>query len=505
MKAKLKNELQSLTDRMLSEGGLSTQEIQRLQFILQDPGAQKEYFQLIEIHSYLSDAAIAQDMIAGQANGTYNGAYSELATSPMGPVANNITPFPSSLQPKQSRSKLLTFSSIAAACQVASLLFAFLYSTYNSDKVDQTVQNAPENTAIVNNSNGVVWSKIPDNFGATSSIEIEQGLVSLTHQSGVTVLIEGPAHYQVTGTNSGEVLFGKCVAEVPKGAEGFTLKHPAGKVVDLGTKFAVEADMASQVQVGVFDGKVEVHNPKSKEPLLLKGKQATKLSKTKAPTPPQSFKGDHFFTAIPNSEFSWSLGKTSKEFTFDVSKIVLNPGEYFTAVRTLKGDDVAIEQISLLKDNQVIASSADMGLASVRLNSVGNNLYRHQIAHRYSAKTKLLLKVKLKPKNTNSGSSSGLIHFNRMIQATERDFEGTWIYSAQGKDNWKRIHQRDRTVGLFAQGADRTDGFANCKWRVENGVFYVPTPRGPEELCILKDRKTMILLNQPYGNAKKQE
>jgi hypothetical protein len=81
------------------------------------------------------------------------------------------------------------------------------------------------------------------------------GVVELTFNSKARVAIEGPAEIKLTGPNSMELLSGKLSAEVPRQAHGFSVKFPGATVVDLGTRFGVNAGVARS-KVDVFEGKV---------------------------------------------------------------------------------------------------------------------------------------------------------------------------------------------------------------------------------------------------------
>ena len=108
---------------------------------------------------------------------------------------------------------------------------------------------------------GVVWNgdAFPNGAPLGGMVDIRSGLLEITHDSGTRLLLEGPAAYEVTGPNAGRLVHGKLVAEVPPGAEGFTVDCPDGQVVDYGTEFAIEADPEKgTMEVGVFRGEVKV-------------------------------------------------------------------------------------------------------------------------------------------------------------------------------------------------------------------------------------------------------
>ncbi|YCM46076.1 LamG-like jellyroll fold domain-containing protein [Verrucomicrobiaceae bacterium 227] len=90
-------------------------------------------------------------------------------------------------------------------------------------------------------------------------IRFERGLVELKFLSGVAIVLEAPADFEITGSNSGFLHQGKLVAEVnDETAHGFMIDSPSGRLVDLGTRFAVEVGNAGEMEVHVIEGEVDV-------------------------------------------------------------------------------------------------------------------------------------------------------------------------------------------------------------------------------------------------------
>ncbi len=63
-----------------------------------------------------------------------------------------------------------------------------------------------------------------DGLSAFERLELEAGLVEITFSSGVRVLLEGPATFQVPGDQGAELLIGRMTASVPRGTTGFTVR-----------------------------------------------------------------------------------------------------------------------------------------------------------------------------------------------------------------------------------------------------------------------------------------
>jgi len=102
-----------------------------------------------------------------------------------------------------------------------------------------------------------------------STIEIESGLLELTHTCGAKVLVEGPASIQVLGAAATRLVRGTVSARyerkpdgLPGGArptrQAFVVRTPGASIVDLGTEFGVNVDEAGATKVHVFEGLVEI-------------------------------------------------------------------------------------------------------------------------------------------------------------------------------------------------------------------------------------------------------
>ena len=91
---------------------------------------------------------------------------------------------------------------------------------------------------------------------AGDRLELIEGLVEITYSTGVQVVLEGPATYEILGSNSGALQLGKLFARVE--AAGFMVQTPGARVVDFGTEFGVIVSDAGGADVRVFDGTVEV-------------------------------------------------------------------------------------------------------------------------------------------------------------------------------------------------------------------------------------------------------
>ena len=114
----------------------------------------------------------------------------------------------------------------------------------------------------------------------TGSYQLVEGLVQITFDSGVEVVIEAPASFEIHGPEFMILNEGRLAANVTPEGVGFTVETPDAEVVDCGTEFAIEVVGDRSSEVHVFKGEVEVR-PKqhgtSLDPVRLVTNQATRI------------------------------------------------------------------------------------------------------------------------------------------------------------------------------------------------------------------------------------
>ena len=89
-------------------------------------------------------------------------------------------------------------------------------------------------------------------------IRIAKGLLQIEFFSGATVVVEGPAEFELIDPMNARCSIGRVRANVPHFARGFTIASDELKVVDLGTEFGFSADGEGVKELHVFDGEVTV-------------------------------------------------------------------------------------------------------------------------------------------------------------------------------------------------------------------------------------------------------
>jgi len=88
-------------------------------------------------------------------------------------------------------------------------------------------------------------------------LTLAQGSLGLNYGRGVELVIEGPAEFECRHADLFRLHSGRMAAHVPPAAVGFTVETARGRVVDRGTRFALDASTEEPAEVHVFEGKVD--------------------------------------------------------------------------------------------------------------------------------------------------------------------------------------------------------------------------------------------------------
>ncbi len=170
----------------------------------------------------------------------------------------------------------------AAAAAVAVLAVSATFFLKKEEPVRTAHLATPEETgvAVIGRQIGVVWSdetqpnlsRIGDRVLIEPGyLEISEGMLQVDFYAGASVLIEGPAGFEVIGAKLGRLHHGKISVHVPPPARGFKVVGPDFQVVDLGTEFGMEILPNGKSEVHVFDGEVEMHRDTEPTTLLKTG------------------------------------------------------------------------------------------------------------------------------------------------------------------------------------------------------------------------------------------
>lgn len=130
---------------------------------------------------------------------------------------------------------------------------------------------------VLTGTDDAVWLSHPEleqgDLLPAGEIRLASGVAQLELFSGVTLVVEGEAVFEIHSSMEMSVGRGKLRANVPVPAHGFRIRTAEGEVVDLGTDFAVNIT-SNQTELHVLDGEVEWHPADRQDMLLMKKGEA---------------------------------------------------------------------------------------------------------------------------------------------------------------------------------------------------------------------------------------
>lgn len=111
-------------------------------------------------------------------------------------------------------------------------------------------------------------------------VRIASGTMQIEFYGGATVILEGPANFEIRSANAAFCHYGKLRGNVPPQAIGFTIGTPEYDLVDLGTEFGIAVAQDGTSEVHIFNGKVELRGVgrEGKDVLGLSQGQAMRLT-----------------------------------------------------------------------------------------------------------------------------------------------------------------------------------------------------------------------------------
>ncbi len=376
----------------------------------------------------------------------------------------------------------------------------------------ETAQNPP--AAMVTGMLGVTWAGPPVEHSVALSVggtksEIASGLIELTFASGTRALVEGPAEFQITGENAIRLTHGKLVADVPKGAEGFSVTYQDGEIVDLGTEFGVEvASNGRSANFGVFRGEIEFHPRNGADRVIhLPEDHAIQAENGRITSVP--FDQEKFTRKLPSREFAWEITASALDpvvLEYDISHLIWKPGHYRAICKWMTGSaGLAIDGAELLLDGHLVEQDPHSGFSG------GNdfthaNSYELAISSEAYRRGRWTLRVHARVIRSAEpyADCRGVVLFEEglALQAEAADFLGTWEYLHDGR-GFRRTFLPDQSAAMTIDGQPY-DVYGTSHWKIENGSLILnihENGKWIQEIHILRDPNTLLFVNRPYRNA----
>lgn len=276
-------ELESLLIQA-EDGTLDDSTTERLRQILRtDQSARKRYVQI----QMLNAAMTMEGDVALPAAANSEAVSSTNATSHSSTQSQSLLHKPAVAHPedvlkvKRTLSRWPVVAATIAGCLLAG---RWLYLESNTSKTTIAVNASPkeptsQGIALLTRLVDVVWdnneqaAEVGDALGPRR-LAIKSGFAQIEFFCGATVVVEGPADFELKTATLARLRSGRLRAEVPPAARGFSIDVDDMTVVDLGTEFGLSvSDDGADVQV--FDGEVEILQPGSSAKRLVTGQAVT--------------------------------------------------------------------------------------------------------------------------------------------------------------------------------------------------------------------------------------
>lgn len=174
------------------------------------------------------------------------------------------------------------FRAFAAALVALVSLSALVWQYIQAPDVARAEEARAAGYAVLAGQSDPVWaSAVPIAEGdliPEGALHLQSGVARLELFSGVSVVLEGDAEFEILSDMEMKVSRGKVRARVPEAATGFRIHMPDGDVVDLGTEFALDVG-ETKSEVHVIDGEIEWHPSNATMQLMTQGQAVRSLAK----------------------------------------------------------------------------------------------------------------------------------------------------------------------------------------------------------------------------------
>jgi ferric-dicitrate binding protein FerR (iron transport regulator) len=257
-------ELRDLLDALCEEA-ITPEQVRRLEeLVLAHPEAEAYYVQYMALYADLdrhfsvlpatTEQALRDRLGAGLADN--RGKQSSQATTETRPID------------ARRRRRLGRWGSLGLSALAAGLLLALVLRKPSTTPTPSNAAAEPvDNTvAVLLQARAADWEEtgLPTRPGAPLPpgwLRLKSGFAQIEFYNGATVILQGPAAFQLISRSEGYCERGKLRATVPPQAQGFRIGSPKLDLVDRGTEFGLEVGAGDSTEVHVFQGKVELHNP----------------------------------------------------------------------------------------------------------------------------------------------------------------------------------------------------------------------------------------------------
>lgn len=376
---------------------------------------------------------------------------------------------------------------------------------------------------------------------------IDYGLVELEFESGPRLLLEGPARLSCSSPKAVTLHHGRCLLDIPRSNERFTLNSSHGSVWSLEGEFAAAVqESGADLEVGVFEGRAYLHN-EGAAPLRIGRRDAIRIA-DKQSAMSIAFPFESIHRRFPTRELAWQAPSNSfapVTMEHNLNGLIWGPGPYRVYFKWMHGPDaLKIHSSEILLNGEAIASDVHLGVAGDPLHT-DKHAYQFKISDDdfctgdWSLRTVVqtnprqfdqiqlpdeilnpygvillagdprltLARKELQPTLSVTPNSNGVLLVEQGRAAEPYEFCHEWEYVYNGL-----VYRR----AFFANGTARLErdgevlpNFDRATWTVEDGVLSLSIchPDTDDLISIerhlLRDDGTLLFLDRPYRNAQR--
>jgi len=233
------DQLKRLADAMADGRATAADAALLSQLLKDDPQAQDEYLDYIDVHAQLS--------------WEYRGRKDEAALWRDELRSSAIVTIPCTTRPWK------TILPVALAAVAVVVVVAIAVPFVLSDPSELKTERAAAFWQLTQTA-GARWGSeqewsVGDRQGA-QRLHLEAGIVEVSLDNGVRAVLAGPAELELVDSMHAWLHRGRVVFRVPPDAIGYTLETAEANVMDLGTEFGVHAAESIGTEVQVYEGEV---------------------------------------------------------------------------------------------------------------------------------------------------------------------------------------------------------------------------------------------------------
>jgi hypothetical protein len=245
------DELRALIDALCEEL-ITAEQVQRLEtIVLSRPDAEAFYVQSMSQFAELSRRFAGRPAAAEQSLRDRLAGRTELKPAPR----------------RQNRwaVRLLVAAAVAAGIWVVVTTMSTPAGVAPGHDTQEAAEPTDNSVAILLQAPGAVWdangpAPRPGTPLRPGWLNLKAGIAHLEFYSGATVILEGPAEFELISRTRAYCRQGKLRGIVPLQAAGFTVGSPGMDLVDRGTEFGLRVGAGDAAEVHVFQGKVDLYD-----------------------------------------------------------------------------------------------------------------------------------------------------------------------------------------------------------------------------------------------------